>query len=397
MRCIMKLAILMLSGLLVQPLWAEVFLRDTSIWRRAQIIEPGQQIWSAQTSHSRISDRFDSSGTREPLGAPFARKLTWGEILKNEPTAKGKAEIQSYMGERGLQEGDVAAISAYKVEREELSIGLNWAYGMMRSWMVGFQIPLRMVTTRVQNLVKVQPELGGASSAAPSAKMNSPSRVRELVQGQLRASGFDDVPERSQDWEWGDISLMSQVAVLTSSNWRWSFQQLVRFPASRNPSISEYVRSSRDDGQLDLGLTSFLDYAYGRWIFGWKVGYVMQTADRLKTREEGDGPALDLKRDLGDWLWAGVDADYKLSRRWSGNLGQSYLLKERDRFSGRELKGTDQELHQSRLTITYQVTPFSVRSRIQNKWLMSAGYAQPWIGRNSTRAGRTGLEIITYF
>ncbi len=300
------------------------------------------------------------------------------------------------MGQRNLSSSDVAATAKYQVEREEVAMGFNWAYGLLRSWMVGFEVPLRMVTTRVQRTVDMQEPLQEARVSALS-KVESESRVEALVQQQLEASGFDDVPSQSQTWEWGDINLLSQVGLLESTNWRWSFQQMLRFPTSRNPSFSDYVKSERDDGQLDLGLTSFTDYLYRRWTFGWRVGVVVQTADRLKTRTSNSAPADEVKRDLGDWVWSSLDGDYKLSRRWSTNLGYTYLNKGKDQISGASVKGTDQELHQSRLTITYQVTPFYVRGGVQSKWLMAGSYQQPWIGKNSTRAARAGVEFTTFF
>lgn len=392
---------------------AEVQIQDSRAWRRAHLVASGQKVWSLQSSYEKISDRFNGTGKIEPLGKSYARSITWGELVGAEASEAGKADLRNYMGQRGVSDKDVAATSTYEVEREHIALSLDWAYGLTRRWMIGFQVPLTMRRTEVRSNVELTPTLAnGAGSVGQRSllALNDQSmrtKVKALANDKMSNSGYDDVPDQNESWDWGDVSLLSQFYLYEGIDFDWSLQQLVRFPSSRNPSVSDYMQQVSDDGQTDLGITSLMDYQLRSWTLGLRLGYVSQLPDSAKMRvsdqEDRDGVDPKVNRDLGDWVWGSVDADYRLNRNFGLEAEYAFLSKSRDRYKSeaRDLtfleKETDQDVHQTRLGMIYNFDGRSARRGVENKWVASLGYTYPFVGRNSADASRTTLEIITYF
>lgn len=402
-------ALLFLFTLSVQ---GEVRLYDTRVWNRARILPAGQQVWSFKSSYQTEERRFSGKGEVQPLGQPYARAVTWGQLLKGSQRAEMPAELVEMMKRK--QQDDVAATATYELTREELSLGTDWAYGMTKSWMIGFQLPIFYRRTHVRTSVALTPDLvagmaqqGRQRAAANSAKMNE--QIRELANQELVDSGYDNVPDERATWELGDVSLLSQTSFVQKYSWQWSLQQVVRIPTARNPSLGDYFQSSNDEGNIDLGLTSLLDYRRRRWLFGTRLGYVLQVPDSIKQRVPSQNSShIDPKvhRDLGDWGWAAFDTDCRVSRDVDLNLEYSYLRKGHDHYDGSSTKGidysvlsenTDQELHQTRVGVVYRLGETSARRGVEHKWVASLGYNYPWIGRNSVDASRTSLELTSYF
>jgi len=404
----------LIALLFVSAARAEVTFTDSRTWKRAEMVNVGQQVWSFQSSYQKISDRFGSVGRPEPLGAKYRRSITWGQLLQSEGSLEGRAEMENYMRSRGAKQDDVAAMSAYQVEREDVGLSVDWAYGLTRNWMIGFQVPIVLRRTQVSSRVEMTPALAqgvGTASQSSLLSLNGEQvreKVRSLAEAELSRSGYDEIPEQQQAWEWGDISLLSQFYLHQGYDWHWSLQQMVRFPTSRNPSVSDYLQQTTDDGQVDLGLTSLVDYRLRRWTLGGRLGYVAQLPDSTKLRVGEGGGTVDPKvnRDLGDWVWGALDADYRVTRRLGLDLEYAFLAKSRDKYNGHSTSGaayaalgrdTDQEIHQTRVGVLYDLGTTTSRRGVDKKWVASVGYTYPWIGRNSIDASRTAVELISYF
>lgn len=395
---------------------AEVRFEDSRTWRRATLINAGQQVFSLQSSFQEVSERFTASGEVEPLGSRYSRTLTWNQLVQADTV--GRADLQNYMRQNGLSGNDIAATSSYEVSRQELGFGVNWAYGLTENWMIGLQVPLTLRTTRVRQHVELTPDLArGAGQAGQKSilglKANDVrARVKELAEAQLANSGYDNIPEQKQSWDFGDISLLSQEGLYDSYNWTWALQEQVRFPTAQTAAMSDYIQSSMDEGTVNLGITSMLDYQQRRWTYGFRLGYVAQLPDsaRMRGREDANTTTSQVdpkvRRDLGDWLWTALDTEYRLSRKWDFNAEYAFLTKGKDKYSGNTFsaaeyaslsENTDQQLHQTRLGVLYRLGAESSRSGVMNKWVASLDYTYPWIGHNAMEASRTSLELINYF
>ena len=406
-------SVALLAVILALPLRvsAELQLNDSRTWRRAKMVAGGQQVWSFRSSFQKATDRFSNNGRIEPLGDRYARSLTWGEILTAEQSTVRRNEIAQYMRDQGAGENDVAATSTYELERQDIGFSVDWAYGLTSRWSIGFQLPLVLRQTRVRSDVQMMPALAQSASKVRAMALSSSelkSKVRELAERQLSSSGFDDIPEEQQEWTWGDVSLLSQFYLLSTPDWDWSLQQMLRFPSSRNPSVADYFQQSSDEGQMDLGLTSLVDYRLKRWVFGARLGYVAQLPDAAKMRAPEESAQIDPKvnRDLGDWIWGAFDVDYRVDSRFLVDIEYAFLAKSADSYSGHSLKAgeyellskdTEQEVHQTRVGLQYDLGERSLRRGVENKWIASIGYTYPWIGKNSADASRTSLELISYF
>jgi hypothetical protein len=402
-------SILALLSLFAISSHAEVRLYETRAWSRALNLPAGQQVWSFRSSHQITQNRFSGHGEVQPLGRPYARAVTWGQLVRSSQKNEMSAELVEMM--KGRRQEDVAATATYELTREELSFGTDWAYGLTQSWMIGFQLPVHYRRTHVHTNVSLTPDLAASvaqqKSSFHSAKVNE--QIKELANQELVDSGYDNVPDERSAWEMGDVSLLSQTSVVQRYSWQWSLQQVVRVPTARNPSLGDYFQTSNDEGNIDLGLTSLVDYRRRRWLFGSRLGYVVQLPDTVRQRVPSrNGNRIDpkVRRDLGDWGWAALSSEYHVSRAVDLNLEYSYLRKGHDNYDGSSPEGvdysvlsenTDQDLHETRLGVTYRLGEDSVHHGLEQKWLASLGYTYPWMGRNSIDASRTSLELTSYF
>lgn len=389
---------------------AEVALQDLRIWRRAKVISGGQHVWALQTSRQKIKDRFGTNGKIEPLGQQYSRRLTWDQVVRAENTVSGKDVLRDYMRQQGLNDNSVAATLDYELERTENGFAMDWAHGMTDGWMIGFHIPVVYRQTKINSRLRLADHL--ATLAASQQQGPKPSgetqvtmeeKVNKLAQQELVNSGYDQVPNEKNSWDWGDISLLSQFNLAQSYRWNWSLQQMVRIPTAQNPSLSDYIQSDDDRGQVDLGLTSLLDYRKRRWLAGLRFGYVSQLPDKVKTRVTNEETKQiqnrEVSRDLGDWVWASFDVELEVTDDLDISAEHSYLRKNGDRLSSEHINSvsSDQQLQQSRFGVQYHLGETSSRSGVENKWIASAGYTYPWAGRNSMQASKTSVDIITYF
>ncbi|MGZ3722569.1 MAG: hypothetical protein ACXVA9_06545 [Bdellovibrionales bacterium] len=410
----LNLILALLSASLMLPLMAQAEVRrdDSYLWRRAKTLVSGQQVFAFQSSYQNFSDRFTADGRVEPIGNQYARALTWNQLLKAE--GANSKDIEDYMAGAKVRGNDVAATSTYQVNRQEVGFGFNWAYGLMRNWMIGIDIPLTLTTTRVQRQVEMTPQLQQGAGTGSNQSMLSleasqlRERVRKLAEQELNNSGYDSIPGQKQTWDFGDISLRSQEIIFKNYNWAWAAQELVRFPTAQNPSVSDYVQNSQDEGSVNLGISSMLDYQHKKSVYGLRVGYVSQLPDSARMHSAPGSSGVDPKvnRDLGDWVWAALDTEYHLSRAWEFNIEYSFLSKTKDHYSGdtfsnedyaRMAENTDQQLHQTRVGMLYRIGSGSSRGGVSNKWLAALDYSYPWIGHNASEAAKTSLEIINYF
>nr|HMN69769.1 hypothetical protein [Bdellovibrionales bacterium] len=291
MRPVFKLHILIVALLGFSALAsAEVTLSETRTWRRARLINGGQQVWSFRTSYQKITDRYSNDGSVEPMGQRYSRALTWGQLVNAENSEEGRADMRAYMNQRRLNDDQIAATARYEVEREDLGVAAEWAYGLTKRWMIGAQIPLTYRRTRVSSRIEMTPQLaqgGGDINQKSVLKFKNDElrgKVNELAERELANSGYDEIPDEQQSLDWGDVALLSQFALYESSDVTWSLQQLVRFPTAQSPSVAEYIQTTSDDGNMDVGLTSLADYRLRRWTFGGRLGYVAQLPDTTRMR-----------------------------------------------------------------------------------------------------------------
>ena len=384
----------------------EVQTPSSRIWNRSRIVTPGQKIWGFNTSYQRVNSRFSEAAGSEPLGAPFTRAITWDQLLAAEPTAAGRAELQSYMRSSGLSGSDVAATADYEVEQEDIAFRLDWAYGLTKRWMIGFEVPFVRRRTNVRTRITEASSLnGGMASGQKASLLSNPrdnvrSRMKDIAQRELKNSGYDDVPDQETEWQWGDINLISQWGLAEDYGWAWSLQTNVRFPAARNPSLDEYIQLSTDSGNVDWGVTSMIDFARRRWLVGWRLGYVVQVPDAVQGRSSGrDSRDIDprMSRDLGDWAWTSIESEWRLSRRIDLIAEYAFLQKESDRLRGVTVRGSDQQLHLAKGGVQFDLSLPSARGGIESKWMAATTYTVPIAGRNSIDAGRVGFDLITHF
>jgi len=226
--------------------------------------------------------------------------------------------------------------------------------------------------------------------------------VESVVQEKLDRQGYRNVSEKKQQWLWGDVSLMNQFLVYGGEDWRWSVQQMLKMPTSRNASLSEFARVSRDEGQLDLGVSTFAERNFGSALGIIGLGYVNQLPGRIRISEfseNGDQLAGDreVSRDLGDIFWTGFESRYFLTPKWRLAGTYRYFYKGSDQWDEVISTGeTQQQAHIGRVDLTY-VFSRSHRFEIEKKWAVNLQAQTTLAGINTEKITSAALEIQTFF
>lgn len=386
---------------------AELEWRESNLWQSAQVLSQGQHRWAARVGQKSVDKKFNSQGTSEDLGASYQKEWAWKEVLSAEKNLDNQVALSEYMETNGISPDDIAATSEIEVKREEVLLDFSWAYGVTKRWMFGFFMPISHVTTNSRPNIHVNPQAVTAvqrTQKAPSMSNNEASKVVEgLVEAQVANQGFRSISEETKQWVWGDLSLLNQFLVYEGEDQKVSFQQVLKIPTSRNPSLSDYIQTSRDDGQIDLGISGYYDYYYRAATMTASVGYLNQLPGTVKsTRFDENNQRvndIDVRRDLGDLLWAGADLKWSFNSKWAVSGGYRYFDKGKDKFDSElgSSASNAQSLQVLRFVTNYVFTPVEERYHIEKKWAVNMQVQSALAGREADQATTATLELQTYF
>ncbi len=366
----------------------------------------GQHLWSGRAGGQVISNRYSSQGEQISLGSQHKRAWTWGELLNSQSNKSDQDEILQYMKQNDLTENDQAAVSGFDIQREEVNFDMSWAYGMTSRWMFGLFIPVAQVTTKVASTVDVD---GRTSSSfrtfaqSHGGKTENVERlVEDLVRSEIESQGYREIPTERQQWIWGDISLLNQYLVFSGVDTRWSLQQVLRMPTSRNPSLNDFALASRDEGQIDLGFTQFLERDFGSVTGVFGAGYINQLPGPIRvSQRDSDSTAIrdrEVERNLGNIWWAGAESRFRLTPRLNFSGAYRYFYKEPDTLHlDQVIKSESQQAHLARLVTSYVFLPGDTRYGIERKWLVNFQVQSTLAGVNTDQLTSATIDIQTYF
>lgn len=344
-----------------------------------------------------ISDRFGEDGLVSTLGNQYSQAWSWGDLLAAQKNEIRQAELSQYMQQNNISKDQLAAVSGFQIEREELNFDVSWAYGLTSKWMFGFQLPVSLVTTKVASQVNVEDQTAQGYQVFTQNERDVGGMVEELVRTELEDQGYRNIPTEREQWVWGDISLMNQYQAYSDEDVRWSLQQTLRMPTSRNPSLSDFALAQRDEGQIDVGVTQLLEKSFGPLTGIWTLGYINQLPGLV--RVNGLENQREIERDLGDIFWTGVESRFSPTARTRFSGAYRYFYKEPDEFIFPESTSrTDvQQTHLARVQGSYIFTTVERKYEIEKKWLMSLQLQSAFAGVNIDRATSALLEVQTYF
>lgn len=405
----MRVPLLILCLIIATPAFAEWGWKESPLWRSASVLNSGQHQWSLRAGQQTITNRYDVDGQSQPLGKSFNKEWKWQEILSTEKDINARAALLEYMKSNGITQEDVAASSTVDVKREEVLMDFSWAYGMSDRWTFGVFFPISKITTKANPKINVRPEAVAAIQKTQKSKLTKEGAgklIEQKVQDHIASQGFRTISETSERWVWGDLSLMNQYLFYKDVDQKASIQQVLRFPTSRNASLSDYVQSSYDEGQIDLGLSIYFDQIIGRVTATASGGYLNQLPGPVRVTElnedgqrEGD---VEVTRNLGDIWWAGADTVWRLTRNIQIGGGYRYFWKEKDRYDRTHSVRVDsiqgQDMHLARVGAHYVFDPLdATRYEIEKKWAVGLEFQTPIAGRNSEQAASATLDLQTYF
>lgn len=384
---------------------------DNFTWDRARVVAPQQNSWSFRSSYQSFDSRYGSTGQVQALGRPFDRTWTWGQIMSAETSQASRAVLQKYQQDNHLTNSDIAAQSTFDLKRQETTMEMSWAYGLSERWMIGVLVPVSLVDTQLSPTTTMTSSLSNAlHSSAGASNADVRRRVQALVQSRLASEGYSPLQSRTQNLIVGDVSLMNQFALWQNPNAAFSLQQITRIPSAPNNNVADYIRYSRGDGQIDLGLAALADYQWRRFLFGARVGYTKSLPDTQKMRVPASADSSqvvdrNVRRDLGDLVSVSFETFYSFARRWKINGGYLGFFKGADHYSGDVAEAayaelgadTNQQLHMARAGVSYLLGSPSSRNGVDNKWVANFNFYQPVAGLNISEGPQAALELQAFF
>lgn len=331
--------------------------------------------------------------------------------MSAETSPSSRAVLQQYQQDNHLTDADLAAQSTFDLKRQETTMEMSWAYGLSERWMIGILVPISLVDTQLSPNTSMTPTLSNAlHGSSGSSNADVRRRVQALVQSRLAAEGYSPLQSHTQDVIVGDVSLMNQFLLWQNSDAAFSLQQIARIPSAPNNNVADYIRYSRGDGQIDLGLSALADYKWRRFLFGARVGYIKSLPDTQKMRVPASADSSQVvdrsvRRDLGDLVSVSFETFYSIARRWKINGGYLGFFKGADHYSGEVAEAayaelgadTNQRLHMARAGLSYVLGSPTSRNGIANKWVANLNYYQPFSGLNISEGPQASLELQAFF
>lgn len=399
---------------------------SAELWRRGQVIAPGQSQFTFSTNFSKFSDRRTSAGGRAAIGSAYTQAISWDEIIGGAAGPE-KVQLQSYLSTQGLDLSSSAASTRLEVTQELLNLSPQWAYGLTDFWMVGVKLPLVYKRTQIETKTELSKEFSSLLAQAESDSQRVlPSdvnlRAKQALDEKLQSYNYDPIQEDQKEWVVGDVELLSKVRVWQSTETLVALRQRVSLPTASSKSPYQYVESPSGDGQLDIGLDAVVDYwvAPG-WILTGAAGYTWQASDQIRARlpadaslgEASERPTnvsgdvdYEVDRNLGDYISASMYAENILSSRWKLLGGYSYKRKAEDSYRGGGYSSeryealareSNQELHMAHLGLNFQAEPFYERYGLKRQIATSFYLSSVVAGINVPDTTLAGLDFQLFF
>jgi hypothetical protein len=327
-----------------------------------------------------------------------------------ETSSASRAVLQKYKDDNHLADSDIAAQSTFDLKRQETTMEMSWAYGLSEHWMIGIEVPISLVDTQLSPNTTMTSSLSNALHTADASSADVRRRVQALVQSRLTSEGYQPLQSRTQNLIVGDVSLMNQFSLWQNPDWAFSLQQIARIPSAPNNNVADYIRYSRGDVQIDLGVNALADYQWRRFLFGARVGYIKSLPDNQKMRvpaSEDSSQIVDrnVHRDLGDLVSVSFETFYSFARRWRINGGYLGFFKGADHYSGDVAEAayaelganTNQQLHMARAGMSYTLGQPTTRYGVSYKWIANLNFYQPVAGLNISEGPQASLELQAFF
>ncbi len=306
----------MLSALFILFLQPASALSFYNPWTQARVLNPGQSHWAIDTTYE--------SARKKPNFPNTQVSSTWEQLLLNSKSAQESSTIESQRTAAGKSLDDTAAVTQYELYQETAEMNFAWSYGIYKKWMIGLDLPVLLTKQKVV------------------AKTNGPQGVSiaSTAEGQLNDLGIYGDRTQYSEQRVGDVSLLSQVQLLTLSQWTFAFQQRVGLPTSSQADERSLFMTRAGAGQPNFGGRLLASWQRSRtWQVNTSVGYLWQVADQVRVRLphiNGDVTGdieSGVVRDLGDIYDAQVEGIW---RTGSFDWITSYRVihKEADRYQG---------------------------------------------------------------
>ena len=285
-------------------------------WTQAKVLNPGQSHWGIDTTYE---------SARKKNGFPSTQVTsTWAQLLQKSKSAQQTAALEAKRAAAGQDLDDAAAVTKYELYQEITTMHFGWAYGIYKRWMIGIDLPVAITKQDIR------------------AKSEGPAGAEATTTAQQQLTDLGIYGDRTQYSEQrvGDVSLLSQVQLLTLSRWTFAFQQQVGLPTSSQPDERNLFMTRAGNGQPNFGGRLMATWQQQRtWQLNTSVGYRWQVTDQVRVRlPDANGDVTGdiesgVSRNLGDVMDAQVEGIWRTGT-FDWVTGYRILHKEADRYQG---------------------------------------------------------------
>lgn len=366
-----------------------------------------------------IEDRFNGTGSPEPLGSPLSRTVTWKDVLSAQPADK-QAELKATLTQLGLSEEEGGPGFTTGEIRTQVQVLLPiLGIGLTDTLTFAAAIPIYSVgvgvSTGFVGTAEGQQFVDSLySSSSPALAEDVAAQLNSAVSRKAQAMGYQPLEDRSST-HLGDIRLLAKWKFFEVENHTLALKPSLTLPTGQAPNADQLIDVPTGDGQTDLGLqlTSSWNFA-PRFTWSQFIGYTYQTPDQhtmripLKAGERLSPDKESVSRKLGDLLQAGTSVawgstngliqlgvGYTFQYQWGARFqGKAYQA---ERYEYLNDLNPSQMLHSGTLTAGLSTVSWFKNHSFPVPFQTFVSYSHPFAGRNAPASDVIAGELVLFF
>ncbi len=367
---------------------------------------------------SEIQDKYDASGSVQPLANSFNKPFTWNKLINSRPDAGERGYLRGGLQSEGINLDSPIGDSAGLVNARLTSFVPVFAYGITDKVTLGMGLPIVYSRTHVATGSSFnatgQANLNTIMASGNGARVASYSGLlANVVNTQIAAYGYKPL-ESEEHTDIGDLTMGLKILVLQKSKFALVLAPKVVAPTGREADVDKVIDLAPGGGIWQTGLSTIGEYtATSKWSLVSSAGYTHQwVADKAvripRTGDESISPDVDhrVHKKLGDIMGVAAGTKYKFTPLLTGSLGYSLQYKEQDRYEGGKYtperygyleQNTWQNMQSVVASISMSTIPLFQQKKFAIPGDASFSLASVIEGRNVSNATLAIFELAAYF
>jgi hypothetical protein len=367
-----------------------------------------------------ISQRFDSTQIPRPLAAKFNRPVTWGDLVKGQPSGFERDSLEGFLEAEGVSASETAGQALGEAHTRVTATLPVVAYGLSERLTAALVVPVvysnLSVATGWAATPEFQSRLDAFSSKGRLYKLQqSEARFRDVVAAKISSLGYEPLVDEAKT-EIGDIVFGLKYRAVENNNLSVALVPRLVAPTGRTANPNRVVDIAPGDGQWDLGLGAVVEAASiggSRISVSAGASVLAQLPGRKAKRipvssEEALSSDLDVdvREDLGDIFSAQAVVRWRPLETWT-ILGQlASQAKQSDQYEGSAFDSgrydfleieSSQSLQTAQLGVAFSTIPLFRAGQFPIP--LEAGLSYTWAlaGQNVNKSDLAVFEMAAFF